>query len=128
VCGLSSARDRARLAERERAERARVERVLARGPRAVERRSGGRGAARCGLCAGDRILEDEIAGDRTRTFVRCLRCDHRWIQPLGLGQVRPGERWAGSRGNGPTGPPAPAFRPRVRRPRTGEADESAGAA
>ncbi len=36
--GLGSARDRARLREREAAERARVERVLARGPREAERR------------------------------------------------------------------------------------------
>ena len=61
VCGLSSARDRARLREREQAERARVERVLARGPRGLERRRRERDeAAVCRICGGHEVAQDEV--------------------------------------------------------------------
>lgn len=86
--GLGSARDRERLRERVLAERARVEQVLARGPREVPRRRASREAPRplegpvgsanasmqnavrfpagagakrgCGLCGGSDIFEDKV--------------------------------------------------------------------
>lgn len=115
--GLSSARDRARLREREAAERARVERVLARGPREVERRRGersgdrpsapsgpGQGSERkttrgaaaslaCAVCGGREILEDEVFESGVFRLGWCRRCDHRWTERL-----------------------SPRFVPRVRRP------------
>ncbi len=91
--GLSSARDRARLRERQAAERARVERVLARGPREVERRRGARASCACAVCGGDEILEDEVFEGGGFRLGWCRRCDHRWTERL-----------------------SPRFVPRVRRP------------
>lgn len=89
--GLSSARDRARLREREAAERARVERVLARGPRDAERRRTDRDsepASACGVCGGSEVVEDEVGeGLRLGQGLRlawCRRCDHRWTERLSL--------------------------------------------
>ncbi len=89
--GLSSARDRARLRERESAERARVERVLARGPREAERRRTDRDSvpgSACGVCGGSEVVEDEV-GEGARLgqglrLARCRRCDHRWTERLAL--------------------------------------------
>ncbi len=81
VCGLSSARDRARLREREQAERARVERVLARGPRGLERRRRERGeAAVCRVCGGHEVVQDEVSERGVFRLARCLRCEHRWTE------------------------------------------------
>jgi hypothetical protein len=96
--GLASARDRARLRERERAERARVERVLARGPREVEARPlvkrGPRDAGCvCRACGASEVCEDEVFERGPWRVGRCLRCDHRWMERV-----------------------APGFRPAVRRP------------
>jgi hypothetical protein len=97
--GLSSARDRARLREREAAERARVESVLARGPREAEPRRGARAQAHahasraCAVCGGDQILEDEVFEGGGFRLGWCRRCDHRWTERL-----------------------SPRFVPRVRRP------------
>lgn len=102
VCGLASARDRARLRERQLAERARVERVLARGPREADAKVAGRGAGarRCRVCGGPDVVVDEVSDvSRDRSgwrLVRCLRCDDRAILPG-----------------------APVFAPRVRRNRPG---------
>ena len=81
VCGLSSARDRARLREREQAERARVERVLARGPRGLERRRRERDeAAVCRICGGHEVAQDEVRERGVFRLARCLRCEHRWTE------------------------------------------------
>ena len=90
--GLSSARDRARLREREAAERERVERVLARGPREVERRRADRGereaasACACRVCGGSEVVEDEVAEGRGEggglRLAWCRRCDYRWTERL----------------------------------------------
>jgi hypothetical protein len=95
--GLSSARDRARLREREAAERVRVERVLARGPRYAERRRADRDSApatgsvptsACGVCGSGEVLEDEVGeGFRLGQGLRlawCRRCDHRWTERLAV--------------------------------------------
>ena len=91
VSGLASARDRARWRERAAAERARVERALARGPRTVERRRAERPA--CAVCGGSEILEDEVFEGGILRLGHCRRCDHRWTERL-----------------------SPRFVPRVRRP------------
>lgn len=86
---LASARDRARLREREEAERARVERVLARGPREVERRRSERNAApglACRVCGGAQVCVDEVGegpGVGLR-LARCQRCDFRWTERLSI--------------------------------------------
>lgn len=97
VCGLSSARDRARLREREQAERARVERVLARGPRDLERRRrdrevavavaaarpaapGFRAALCCRVCGGHEVVQDEVSDRGVFRLAQCLRCEHRWTE------------------------------------------------
>jgi DNA-directed RNA polymerase subunit M/transcription elongation factor TFIIS len=101
VCGLSSARDRARLREREQAERARVEKVLARGPRDLERRrreredaaagpdaisvtrpatSGSRAAVCCRVCGGHEVVQDEVNDRGVFRLAHCLRCEHRWTE------------------------------------------------
>ena len=100
LSGLSSARDRARLREREVAERGRVERVLARGPRDVERRRADRDPAShaasistsstsvCGVCGSGEVFEDEVGeGFRLGPGLRlawCRRCDHRWTERLAI--------------------------------------------
>ncbi|MFO0691032.1 MAG: hypothetical protein U0900_20205 [Myxococcota bacterium] len=95
VCGLSSARDRARLREREQAERARVEQVLARGPMGPEREHSAppRACARarrarvaapavaacvCRVCGGDDIALDFVRDRGTWRLARCGRCDFMW--------------------------------------------------
>lgn len=104
--GLSSERDRERLRARQMAERARVERVLARGPREVERRrealrvdrpaaesraeqGRARRAARrpgadagCAVCGGSEIHEDEVFEGGFIRLGWCRRCDHRWTERL----------------------------------------------
>ncbi len=105
VCGLSSARDRARLREREQAERARVEKVLARGPRDLERRRrdredavavaaarpdaiaaarpaarGSRAAVCCRVCGGHEVVQDEVSDRGVFCLAQCLRCEHRWTE------------------------------------------------
>jgi hypothetical protein len=98
--GLASARDRVRLREREAAERVRVERVLARGPRDVERRRADRDSASgpasisasacgvCGVCGSGDVFEDEVGeGLRLGQGLRlawCRRCDHRWTERLAV--------------------------------------------
>jgi hypothetical protein len=107
VCGLASARDRARLRERERAERARVERVLARGPREVEPRRAS--AGRCRVCGGPDVVVDEVSdGTSSRMswrLVQCLRCDDRAVLSG-----------------------APVFQPRVRRSRPARREAANGRA
>jgi len=82
---LASARDRARLRQREEAERARVERVLARGPREVERRGSERDVApgvACRVCGEAQICVDDVGegpGQGLR-LARCRRCDFRWTE------------------------------------------------
>lgn len=88
--GLSSARDRARLREREAAERERVERVLARGPREIERRRADRAereaasTCACRVCGGTEVFEDEVAESRSGggglRLAWCRRCDYRWTE------------------------------------------------
>ncbi|MEZ4332390.1 MAG: hypothetical protein R3F35_11585 [Myxococcota bacterium] len=92
-CGLASPRDRARLRERQAAERARVERVLARGPRpdAARPRAALRGAmvraeahsdpATCRVCRGHDVCVDHVS-DRGGAWrlAQCRRCDHRWTE------------------------------------------------
>ena len=81
VCGLSSARDRARLREREQAERARVERVLARGPRELERRRRDRcESPACRVCGGHEVVQDEVSDRGVQRLARCLRCEARWTE------------------------------------------------
>jgi hypothetical protein len=92
VCGLSSARDRARLREREAAERARVEQVLARGP--IGRELEDEGAVRsrrqavapcapaciCQVCGGSDIAVDVVRDRGTWRLARCARCDFIWTE------------------------------------------------
>lgn len=105
LCGLASARDRARLRERQAAERARVERVLARGPRetassarAVAREAGRADADReraaaslvpaevspdratCRVCRGRDVSVDQVVEWGLWRLAQCRRCDHRWTE------------------------------------------------
>jgi hypothetical protein len=101
---LASARDRQRLRERNRAERARVEGMIAGQPIPVERRAHGREAlaseykplaasfelrpaqAGCPICGDDKIVTDEVMHGGTLCVSECLHCEHRWTQ-------RPKGRW-----------------------------------
>jgi hypothetical protein len=104
--GLASGRDRARLRERELAERARVERVLARGPREGERRKTDRDeparatdlrsdadlassvatrvGCSCRVCGGREIVEDEVFDRGAWRVARCLRCEHRSMERIAV--------------------------------------------
>ena len=62
-------------------ERARVERVLARGPRGLERRRRERDeAAVCRICGGHEVAQDEVRERGVFRLARCLRCEHRWTE------------------------------------------------
>jgi hypothetical protein len=107
--GLASLRDRQGLHERIRAERARVEMMLATAPIPDDRRRGDRDTqdqvgeknpariARpiglsnwrstcCPVCGDDRIVSDEVIHAGTLSMSECLHCDHRWTG-------RPNARW-----------------------------------
>lgn len=101
--GLASARDRARLREREAAERERVERVLARGPREVARREAPQEERleprlACRLCGGSDVSCDEVFEQGGVRLACCRRCDHRWTERLArpsVVRVAPGRRRRG---------------------------------
>jgi hypothetical protein len=101
VCGLSSARDRARLRERYAAERARVEQALARGPLGLEAESEVEveaaprprrraqaapigmppsAACVCRVCGGDDVAVDFVRDRGTLRLARCGRCDFIWTE------------------------------------------------
>jgi len=106
---LASARDRMRLRERNVAERARVEKMLATVPIPDDRRettrdeSGCRQENRffepgqdagyamglefgCPVCGDSRTVTDEVIHGGTLSVSECLHCDHRWT-------ARPKVRW-----------------------------------
>ena len=93
---LASPRDRQRLRERNRAERARVEGMLATEPIPVERRGQRRAlsaaaqpfhdSSTCPVCGDGRVVMDEVIHVGTLKMSECLHCEHRWTE-------RPGQRW-----------------------------------
>lgn len=97
---LASLRDRARLRERDAAERARVEGMLASVPVPVERRAQTRNVASthldsrlrslkspsCPVCGDGRIVTDEVMHGGRLQMSECLHCEHRWTR-------RPKQRW-----------------------------------
>jgi hypothetical protein len=99
--GLASARDRRRLRERNAAERARVEKMMASAPMPLDPDSGdaecgrGRGFAGlrsvpapcCPVCGGNDLHFDEVMHAGALRLARCSRCDFRWTE-------RPRSRWA----------------------------------
>jgi len=121
---LASARDRARLRERESAERARVEQVLARGPLGPQVRdeepSRARPASRarvapraaapcvCRLCGGGDVALDFVFDRGTWQLARCGRCDFIWTERAA---ARPAEAREAAIGRS-----AERFAPRTRRP------------
>lgn len=144
---LASARDRARLRERQAAERARVEEALARGPRgpvgapeprerhardaeALERprvrpsrfvsRAPASAVCVCRLCGGSEVALDAVFERGTWQLARCRRCDFMWTER----GARPGDAHGGEA----FGRRFERFAPRTRRPATaGAAPESARA-
>jgi hypothetical protein len=102
---LTSARDRKRLHERNLAERARVEGMLANVAAPIERRNHRREWVKeepaflarqtwlrqveplgCPVCGDDRIVTDEVMHGGTLRMSECLHCDHRWTD-------RPKAQW-----------------------------------
>ncbi len=114
---LASPRDRDRLRERNAAERARVEGILANSPVALERRARPRNESpapveplrlravstptACPVCGDGRVVTDEVMHSGTLRMSECLHCEHRWTH-------RPRARWVelGARMNRNTGPRA----------------------
>ncbi len=107
--GLASARDRQRLRERNKAERERVEGMIASLEIPVERRADGRESrvleympdsiqlghghglramqpASCPVCGDGGIVTDEVMHGGTLRVSECLHCEHRWTR-------RPKGRW-----------------------------------
>lgn len=103
---LASARDRHRLRERNRAERARVEGMLANVAAPIERRVERREATAtqgtvprrhsglrtvqpvgCPVCGDERVVTDEVMYGGTLRMSECLNCEHRWTE-------RPKGHWA----------------------------------
>lgn len=88
---LASARDRQRLREREFAERARVEEMLASAPPLsplLSERPLPKGPARlralpvhastCPVCTSTKVVRDEVMSGGLLRLSECLHCDHRW--------------------------------------------------
>ena len=125
--GLASARDRQRVRERNAAERARVERMLASAPlsRSLSGSpqalpgSAARGSVSlralpspgCPVCCSGRTASDEVYQQGTLRLWECLHCDHRWTE-------RPSRRWAeigASMARGAASTKTPSVRPRILR-------------
>ena len=125
--GLASARDRQRVRERNAAERARVERMLASAPLSGSLSgspqalpgSAARGSASlralpspgCPVCSSGRTASDEVYQQGTLRLWECLHCDHRWTE-------RPSRRWAeigASMARGAASTKTPSVRPRILR-------------
>lgn len=105
---LGSPRDRARLRQRNSAERSRVEGMLASAPLPLDRRTQARvepmpapstptstsanrlralpSTAGCPVCGDARVVTDEVMHEGTLRVSECLHCDHRWTH-------RPRARW-----------------------------------
>jgi hypothetical protein len=122
--GLASTRDRERLRENHRAERARVEKMLATAPLSGDRRNscrvsldryeeptrsavvplggpiglGSQHMACCPICGDDRIVTDEVIHAGTLSMSECLHCDHRWTRRLGARWIDLGARMNRGRG------------------------------
>ncbi len=104
--GLSSARDRRRVLERNAAERIRVERMLAdaplpdfgieprptitraQAPLSPPRHATHGATSHCPVCSSTKLASDEVfAAGKVMRLVECLHCDHRFT-------ARPRARWS----------------------------------